>query len=484
MTILIRDTIVVTGDDAGTIHFQGAVAIEGNRIAALGPTEELAARYPKAELVDGRNRAVFPGFANIHTHFVMTLARGVFEDLSPPHEPPFCGGLSPIPLPPLSPREQAVMCQLGALEAIRSGTTAVLEDASHIENYAQEMVDTGLRMVLAERSWDRIGTSIGDPAEFRRDPKLGQAGIDRIVKLHARWHGAGEGRIRVSVAAWAPDMCSPELLRELSALQKRLDTTCTIHLNQIWGEVAAVQAHHNMLPTEFLADLGFLNERVVAAHCRCMEPLEEKLLGKARVNVAFNSAIAARRGLSPRVCEMEQAGCNIGMGTDNMSEDMVEVARTGLFMERVRRKDGRNPTPEEALRWATRGGYKAMGWEDGGHLAPGSLADLIMIRLDRAHLAPFLRPVSVFIHQGQAADVSDVMVDGRWIMRDARVLTMDEARIVREAEEVSDRAWARLFAENPQYEKPAGFRPLPPAMGAGDAVAMHPVGGRPAPVGP
>jgi 5-methylthioadenosine/S-adenosylhomocysteine deaminase len=353
------------------------------------------------------------------------------------------------------------MCRLGALEAIRSGTTAVLEDAANIENYAQDMVECGLRMVLAERTWDRVGTSIGDPAEFVRDEKVGRAGLDRIVKLHAKWDGAAGGRIRVGVSAWAPDMCSPELLQEVRALQQRLDTICTIHLNQIWGEVAAVQAHHNMLPTEFLESIGFLHERMIGAHCRCMEPLEEKILGRRKVNVAFNSAIAARRGLSPRVCEMEEAGCNIAMGSDNMAEDMVEVMRTGLFMERVRRRDGRNPTPEEALRWATRNGYQAMDIRDGGWLAEGNLADLIAIRVDRAHLAPFLRPVSVFLHQGQARDVEDVMVDGRWIMRDGVVLTMDEARVVREAEEIADRAWSRLFAANPQYEKPEGFRPLP-----------------------
>ena len=480
MTLLIDGATVVTGDAAGTIHHGGAIAIAGNRIAGLGTSAEMAARFPEAERVDGRGRVVFPGFANIHTHFVMTLARGVFEDLSPPHEPPFCGGLSPIPLPPLMPREQAVMCQLGALEAIRSGTTAVLEDATQIENYAQEMVDTGLRMVLAERTWDRVGTSIGDPAEFRRDEKVGRAGLERIERLHAKWHGAGEGRIRVGVSAWAPDMCSPELLRETRELQDRLDTIATIHLNQIWGEVAAVQAHHNMLPSEFLESIGFLGPRMVAAHCRCMAPIEEKILGRHRVNVAFNSAIAARRGLSPRVCEMEEAGCNVGMGTDNMSEDMVEVMRTGLFMERVRRADGRSPTPEAALRWATRNGYRAMGFDDGGVLAEGNLADLIMLRVDRAHLAPFLRPVSVFVHQGQARDVDDVMVDGRWIMRDGVVLTMDEPALIREAEAVANAAWSRLFAENPSLEVPEGFRPLPPPEERGaPAVTLHPVGPMP-----
>lgn len=461
MTLLIRNATIVTGDEADTIHYRAAIAISGNRIAAIGPDAELAQRFPQAETIDATGRAIFPGFANIHTHLVMTLARGVFEDLSPPHEPPFCGGLSPIPLPSLSPAEQAAMCRLGALEAIRSGTTALLEDAVNIENYADDMVGTGLRLVLAERAWDRVGGSIGDPSEFRRDAALGAAGVKRIERLHEGWNGAGEGRVRVGVSAWAPDMCSPELLRELRSLQDRLDTIGTIHLNQIWGEVAAVQAHHNMLPSQFLESIGFLNDRLVAAHCRCMTSEEEGILGRHRVNVAFNSAIAARRGLSPRVCELVDAGCNVGMGSDNMAEDMVEVMRTGLFMERVRRRDGRNPTPEEALRWATRNGYRAMGVPQAGWLAEGNLADLIMIRVDRAHLAPFLRAVSVFVHQGQASDVEDVMVDGRWIMREGKVLTLDEAKVIREAEEIADRAWSRLFAENPQYERPAGLRPLP-----------------------
>jgi cytosine/adenosine deaminase-related metal-dependent hydrolase len=254
-------------------------------------------------------------------------------------------------------------------------------------------------------------------------------------------------------------MCSPGLLRKLGDLRAKLDTICTIHLNQIWGEVAAVQAQRGRLPTEYLDDVGFLQERLVAAHCRCMTHQEERLLGKARASVAFNSAIAARRGLSPRVSVLQAEGCNIGMGTDNMAEDMVEVMRTGLFMERIRREDGRSPTPEEALRWATRNGYGAMGVPDGGWLAPGNRADLIMIRTDRPHLVPRLRMVSAFVHQGQPADVEGVMVDGNWIMRDGRVLTMDEAAIVREADRIAGRAWAKLFADRPELPVPPGFAP-------------------------
>src|SRR6202008_3696644 len=124
-------------------------------------------------------------------------------------------------------------------------------------------------------------------------------------------------------------------------------------------------------PTEYLAELGFLSDRLICAHCRGMVQREENLLGTARANVAFNAAIAARRGLSPRIADLEAYGCTLGMGTDNMAEDLVEGMRSGMFMERVRRNDGRAPTPEEALRWATVNGYRLMGIPDGGSIEPG-----------------------------------------------------------------------------------------------------------------
>ena len=461
VTILIHNTTLITVDDANNVMHGAAIAIDGGRIAAIGLTPELQARFPDAEAIDGRNHAVMPGFANIHTHLGMTLARGIYEDLSPPHAPPFCGGLSPLPLPSLSKEEAGVMVQLGALEAIRCGTTALLEDGSGIENYASLLEATGLRLLLAERAWDRADAGIGDPAPFIASEQIGDAGLERIARLHSGWHGRAGGRIAVGVAAWAPDMCTPSYLRRLNDVRQSLDVIATVHLNQIWGEVAAVEAHRGCLPTEYLHAEGFLHDRLVAAHCRCMADREEKLLGRAKARVSFNSAIAARRGLSPRIAKLEADGCLIGMGSDNMAEDMVEVMRTGLFMERIRRADGRNPTPEEALRWATRNGYAAMEVPDGGWLAPGNRADLIMIRTDRAHLVPRMRMISSFVHQGQGRDVDAVMVDGAWLMRDGRVLTMDEDTIVAQADRIARRAWARLFAENPSLPIPTGFAPPP-----------------------
>ncbi|SHK31960.1 5-methylthioadenosine/S-adenosylhomocysteine deaminase [Roseomonas rosea] len=459
MAQVIHGTTIITADDESRVLFDAAIAIDGGRIAAIGPDAEILPRFPQAERIDGRWRAVMPGFANTHTHLSLTIARGIFEDLSPPHRPPFCAGISPIPTPELSREEMAVMVQLGALEAIRSGTTALLEDGKDIADYAPWLAATGIRLLLAERAWDRADSNVGDPGPFRPSEAIAEDSLERIERLHTAWNGQHDGRIRTGMAPWAPDMCTPGLLHRLQDQRQRLSIPCTIHLNQVWGEIAAVQAHRGMRPTEYLAAEGFLHPGMIAAHCRCMVHEEERLLGRARVNVAFNAAIAARRGLSPRISVLEAEGCNIAMGTDNMAEDMVEVMRTGLFMERIRREDGRTPMPEEALRWATRNGYAAMGVPDGGWLALGNRADLVLIRTDRAHLVPMTRPLSSFVHQGQASDVDSVMVDGHWIMRDGVVRTMDEPTIIREADRIARRAWNRLFTERPETRLLGGVAP-------------------------
>src|SRR5881296_4565777 len=198
-TQLIHDATIVTVDQAGSILYGAALAVSDGRIAALGPTPELLVKYPDAERVDGRGRAVLPGFANTHTHLSRVLARGIYEDLSPPHTPPFTGGLAPLPLPSLSADEERLMAVLGALEAIRSGTTLVLEEGAQLERYAQALADTGLRLVLCERAWDRGRASIGQPGPFEQDGALAETGLARARALHARWHGRDRGRVSVGI---------------------------------------------------------------------------------------------------------------------------------------------------------------------------------------------------------------------------------------------------------------------------------------------
>jgi len=455
--LVVHGVTIVTGDEAGTLVPDGALVVVDDRIAALGRAADVLPLHAAAERIEMPGRIVFPGLANTHTHLPRVLARGIYEDLSPPHTPPFTGGLAPLPLPALSADEERVMATLGALEAIRSGTTLVLEEGANLERYAGALADTGLRLLLCERAWDRARASIGQPGPFEQDAGLAEQGIARIRELHARWHGRDDGRISVGVAAWAPDLCSPELLARVRKLQDELGAIATIHLSQVWGEVAAIREQRGVTPTEYVARCGLLSPRLIAAHCRCMTAAEEAMLGASGAVVAVNPAIAARRGLAARIDELERAGCLITLGTDNMAEDMVEVIRTAMFMERVRRADGRRPTPEQALAWATRNGYRALGITDGGWLAPGNRADFIVVDFRRPHLVPALRPVSCFVHQGQAGDVESVMVNGRWIIRDRRVLTLDEAAIVGEAERVARAAWRRLFAERPELSRPPGI---------------------------
>ena len=456
MTTVIHHTTIVTGDRNPSIHFNAAIAIENDLIAAVGPSDQVMARFQNADVVDGRNKLVMPGLANCHTHLVRILARGIFEDQNAPNQPPFTRK-GRVPFPPLSPEQRGVMARLGALEALRSGTTAAMDITNNIDDYAGAIVATGLRLVLAEQVSDRAkGVRVGEPGVFEADPEVAERGLQRITDLHSRWHGAENGRITVAVAAHAPDMDSPALLQALCDLREKLDTIATIHLNQYWGEVDVIKNTYGMLPTEYLARQGFLHERLVAAHCRCMTPEEEKILGASGVSVSFNPVVAARSGNGPRVMDLQAYGCRIALGTDEFTEDMVQVLRSAVLIERLRLKESDRPTPEEAMVWGTVNGYRALNLK-GGSLQVGRKADLIVVNTRHAHLVPTLRPVAVFVYQGQPGDVESVMVDGRWLMRDGKVLSMNEEEVIREANRVSRDVWLRYFNDHPELRMPDDF---------------------------
>ena len=150
------------------------------------------------------------------------------------------------------------------------------------------------------------------------------------------------------------------------------------------------------------------------------------------------------------------------MGSDNMTHDMVEVLRSGVFYERVRRNSQMHPMPEDVLEWATMGSARALRLDQKvGSLEPGKQADLFIINSSRAHLVPNLRIVSAFVHNGQAGDIESVMVDGQWLMRDRKVLTIDEASVVEAAQEVGTRAWQRLLDRYPNVPFPFTLAPTP-----------------------
>jgi 5-methylthioadenosine/S-adenosylhomocysteine deaminase len=436
----------------------GAVVIEGERIAAVGPSDDLMGRYPEAEVIEGRGRAVFPGLVNCHTHLCFTAWRGIQEDFGFPSVLRF-----PVTVRALmSPEENAVFAVLGAAEAIRSGNTTLLEIGRGTAEYADLLVTSGLRLVLADTAYDLEPEGVPD-GRFVYSPAMRDAALRRGADLVARWHGAAGGRVTCHLGPVAPEGCSPELLRATREMAERAGVGYTIHLSESRWEVDSVMRVRGVRPTEYLFQQGFLGPRLVAGHCRFMDPSEVALLGRSAASVSYNSAMAARRGVAPPIAALEAAGCTIAMGSDNMAEDMIEVMRAGLFLERVARQDALRPQPEDVLEWATRHGARALSLAEAvGSLEAGRQADLFVVDARHANLVPALRIVSALVHNGHPGNVESVMVAGRWLMRDGRVLTVDERDVAERAHEIGVRVWRRLVERYPDVPFPVRLPPPAP----------------------
>ena len=457
MRTAIRNTTIVTCDAGRTVHHDATLVVEDDRIAAIDLTNRMADQ-PGTDVIDGRGEAVFPGLSNCHTHLHLTHSRGIQEDFDFPSTLRFPSTVAAF----MTHEELGVFAALGAVEAIRSGTTALIEIGFDVPAYAKAIVASGLRLVLAQSCSDVVADAVATSAMF--SPARGDASLQRVADFVERWHGAEGGRITCCVAAHAPEACSPELLRAARTLAESRRLRYTIHLNQSRWEVEQIMLRRGVRPTEYLARIDFLGPDLIAAHCRFMAPSEVALLGRSRAFVSHNAAMAARRAAAPPIQALAAAGCTIAMGSDNMAEDMVEVMRTGLFMERVARQDAQSPQPEDVLEWAAGNGARALGHgEIAGSLEVGKKADFFVVDVRRPNLVPAVRIVSGFVHNGQAGDIEAVMVDGRWLMRERKVLTLDEQDIVARAETIGQRVWRQLVEKYPDVPFRIRLPGRPPA---------------------
>ena len=457
MDTVITNATIVTGDSGRTVLYDSAIVVRGSDIVALGTTDQIVSQFTDAEVINGRGKAVFPGLVNCHTHLLATADRGILEDFGFPTTLRFPTTTRSL----LTIEERQIIATLGTLEALRSGTTTLLEIADHVGGFSQTLADTELRLVLADNINDINPVRLRE-GHYEFEAHRREDGIQRSSDLVDKWHNYDDGRVSCFLAPHAPETCSPEMLKEVRALAESKGVGYTIHLSQSLIEIEAVMRTRGVDPTHYLFANDFLGPRLVAAHCRYVTPSEIALLGHAGVGISDNAAIAARRGAAAPVREMQAAGCTIGMGSDNMAEDMVEVMRAGLFHERVRRNDEMSPQPEDVLEWATRGGATILGLSDKtGALEVGKKADLFVVDTFKPHLVPTLRIVSGFVHNGQPADISSVMVDGRWLLRDGKALTIDEEDILRRSERIGHDVWRRLVKEYPDVPFPIRLPPGP-----------------------
>ena len=458
--LLIAGATVLTLDDDHTIIDNGAVAIEGDSITAVGGSDDLRQRFPDLETLDATGKAVMPGFINSHTHTVLLVLRGTVEDMS---GDAIFGYMTPISFA-MTDAERRALARLGCLEAIRSGTTTIVEPFRFVAGYAAGMVETGMRLWLSENGADALTLKIRHGI-YEYDRAFGEEFLERITTLVEQFHDTADGRVQCQMAAHAPDVCSPWMLGKLNDLARKHGLTRTVHLAQSPGEVKQVRTAHDRTPAEYLGDNDWLGDDVVAAHWTYCTDTDIDLLAEHGVHMAHCPANSSRSGPhQARVGRILDVGVNIVLGTDNMTEDMFQALKIGSIIHRGGRGGkheggGVDPTPQATLDAATRNGARALGREaDFGSLEAGKKADLIFLDLNQAHLRPIINLVSNIVHYGHPGAVDSVMVDGRFIMRCGKVLTMDEDAVIAEAQEATIAAWHRLHETSGDIDLPPGLR--------------------------
>ena len=455
--MLITDVTAITCNDQRAVLPHHAILVQAGRIAALGPTAALEAAHPAVERVDGRGLAVLPGLINAHTHTVLTALRGTVEDWSGEAVYRY---MSPISYA-MTGEERAVMAVLGCVEAIRSGTTTLVDPFRHVMSYGPAMAATGMRLWLSESCAD-VDTRRIRHGDYSIDPAFGAAFMDRATALIEGLHGSHGDRVRCQVAAHAPDNCSPVMLRQLRELAAKHGLTRTVHMAQSPGEVAAVQAAHGLTPAAYLDREGFLGPDLVGAHWTFCTRDDIALLAERGVRMAHCPASISRRGMHKALLgPIRDAGVRIVFGTDNMSEDMFQAMAFGSILHRTGRgrdvEGGVDPSPSQVLDMVTRGAAESVGADvEIGSIEVGKKADLTFLTLNAPAMRPAIRVVSNIVHYGHPGLVRSVMVDGVFLMRDGVVLCVDEEALLREAQDVTRRVWRRMEAENPDIARAEG----------------------------
>lgn len=425
--LLLTNAHVLTMDAAYTVHAPGAIAIADGSILAAG---DIASAYEPLETVDCRGRVVLPGLVNAHTHAPMTLLRGLADDLR--LDVWLMGYMMPVERQFVRSDFVALGTRLACAEMIRSGTTCFADMYYFEESVAEATAAAGLRALCAQTV---LKFPSPDAASF-------EDALARARDFIARWKG--HELIVPAVAPHAPYTCTSEILRACAELACEFDVPLHTHLSETAFEVEQSRREHGMPVVPWVKKHRLFDARVLAAHCVHVDEGEIRALKDAGAGIAHNptSNLKLGSGVAP-VVKMLDLGAAVGIGTDgaasNNDLDMFEEMRLAALLAKGVSGDPTVLPARQALAMATRIGAQAMHCDAiTGSLEPGKRADLIVVDLDQSHSVPrFGRdPNSVYaqlVYTGKASDVVDVMCHGRWLMRDRRLLTLDEDEMRAEA---------------------------------------------------
>lgn len=431
--ILIKDGYVITMDPERRVLEHGSVAIEGDRIVAVGKDIRERAEV----LVDAQGKAVLPGLINAHTHLSMTLLRGVADDMS------LMEWLE-TRIWPIEKHLTAADCYVGALlgclEMIKSGTTCFADQYFYMEDVARAVEEAGIRGVL---SYGII--ELDDPKRRESELRAGE-------KLIKECHGKANGRVLTMFGPHAAYTCSPECLAQVKELAGKYGIGIHTHIAETEEEVGKIMKKYGKRPLEHLDAIEFLGPEVLAAHCVCLTEQEIGVIRDRGVKPVHNpvSNMKTASGVAP-VPEMLAAGIPVALGTDgaasNNSLDMFNEMKFAALLNKVHKLDPTAVPAQAVLEMATINGAIALGLEkEIGSLEVGKKADLVLIDLKKPHLAPLHNVVSHLVYSAVGSDVDTVIVDGRILMRGRKVLTLEEDRVLENVQKVSDDLLARWEA--------------------------------------
>ncbi|MEA3338748.1 MAG: amidohydrolase [Chloroflexota bacterium] len=428
--VILTGGSVATMNDDFDLFDPGAVAIRAGNVEAVGPAERIAAAYSADEVVDCDGCAVVPGLINTHTHAPMTLLRGLADDLR--LDVWLMGYMMPVEHEFVRPDFCWLGTQLACAEMIRSGTTCFADMYYYEEAVADATAQAGMRAVCAETvlqfpSPDAL--SYDESLEYTRD-------------FIQRWKG--HPLITPAVGPHAPYTTTPELLQTCAQIALEFDAPLHIHIAETAQEVEEHRARYGMPMAPWVKKQGVFEAKVTAAHCVHIDEGEMYTLLHHGVGVAHNptSNLKLASGFAP-VARMLELGLNVGIGTDgpasNNDLDMWEEMRLAALLAKGSTSDPTALPARQAMAMATIGGARALHADDAiGSLEPGKRADVAVVDLGGIHITPrFARdPDALYaqlVYAAKGSDVRDVMCQGQWLMRERRLLTLDEQALAAEA---------------------------------------------------
>jgi len=440
VALIVSGGIVVTMDGARRILQDGSVAVKGDAIVAAGSREEVEGRYKGAQTIDARGMLVLPGLVNGHTHVPMTLFRGLHDDVTL-HDWLY---KYIFPAEAKNVNEEFVRwgTRLAAAEQIRSGVTTFADMYYFEDAVAEETKAAGMRGVLGE-------TFIDFPAPDNKTNADMLAYTERFLK---KWQG--DPLIHAAPAPHSIYTCSKNTIQDAAALARKYHSPLLMHVAEMKKEREDSEQANGMSPVQYLEKIGVLGPDLVAAHCIFVDEADRKLLTEKKVGCVHNpsSNMMIASGVAP-VPEMRAAGIAVGLGTDgpagsNNDLDLMEEIDLAAKLAKISKMDPRALKAKDVVEMATIDGARALHMEkEIGSLEAGKKADLILVSLDEPSAVPMYDVYAQIAYSLKGSDVETVVIGGRVVMRERKLLTVDEPRVLEKAREYGKSVKASLGME-------------------------------------